>query len=252
MATKKTTPKLSKEKRSLFSSPETSPCSSPTPPEIPEFTLKVFYKPTTNTTIYLTIPPTKTEYGFKVTFLRKCLDLPDEFKIHQTIVDHLYKDKPSEQARDLAFIQSCPPREDFESYDKQKDKFVMTIPQFICLVKVFVSNYKLWEHRMEHLKKQMKEGVTKYPLNDSMTFSGPADIYIVATIQEKSFYSLLLELMYNQEKNTQTLVLAYSKIEGSTVLTLFPSVMDKVVDKLDTLLESLGYIEASPRKKFCQ
>lgn len=229
---------------------KTSPARSVSP-LFPEFVLQVIYKPTCISPLFLTLNSTDKEEGVKVTFLRQWdpNHLPEEFRIHEKIVDQLFRDAPT-APRDLAFLQFCPPGKAFLPYDKEKDKFVLTISAFMSLVRAFRSDFQIWEHRLEHLKKSMKEGKDKYNINEVLSFSGYGDIYLVATIKEKSHYTLLLELFWKQnDPDRQNLILTYTKIAGVQFVNLSPASMARLAQQQECLLEALGYKEDRPRKK---
>lgn len=229
-----------------------------------EFSVQIYYKPALNSTLFLTLEPTEVEPGIKVTILRHwpCqMPLPTEFQIHAKVVDQLFSD-PNE-LRNIVFLQMVPPTSStgntsttskFVPYDKEKEKFPLTISAFLTLLKTFAkSEFAHWEAQMEQIQHNMVSGIEKFPISSTLSFSGMGDIYLVATIKEKSHYSLLLEIMWKHlEIEKRSLILTYTKIKDIHHMNLDPVGMCRLAREHDTLLVALGYKEERGRKRLRQ
>ena len=237
-----------------------------------EFSVQIYYKPALNSTLFITLEPTDVEPGIKVTILRHwpCqTPLPTEFQIHAKVVDQLFGD-PNE-LRNVVFLQIVPPTGSsssgssgssgsnpqgnlttkFVPYDREKEKFPLTMSAFLTLMKTFAkSEFKQWETRLEDIQKNMVNGIEKFPINSTMSFSGMGDIYLVATIKEKSHYSLLLEIMWKHlDVEKRSLILTYTKIKDIQHMNLDPVAMGRLAREHDNLLVALGYKEERGRKR---
>ena len=226
-----------------------------------EFSVQIYYKPALNSTLFLTLEPTETEPGIKVTVLRQwpCeMPLPPEFQTHAKVVDQLFSD-PNE-LRNVVFLQIVPAAgaggaqgtiSKFVPYDREKEKFPLTLSSFLALMKTFAkSEFKHWEAQLEQIQKNMMSGIERFPINSTLSFSGMGDIYLVATIKEKSHYSLLLEIMWKHlDVEKRSLILAYTKIKDIQHMNLDPLAMCRLAREHDSLLVALGYKEERGRKR---
>lgn len=212
-----------------------------------KFSITEHFRLLPQSVIYLTLGSTDTECGLLATFFRDVspeTPFPKQFQEETDTINLLYKENKTD-LRNVVFLQISQPNEDFVTYDKQKDKFVMRLSSFINLIKAYESCYPYWQDKIANLRKEMEEGNKHFVLTYPLTFSGPADMYFLVTIHEKMF----LELIHKFVEKKEFLILTYKNIQGSRVLNLTNYLMDKIKANLDLLLQNTRYKNTPNRKR---
>ena len=198
------------------------------------------------TPIYMTVKATETEPGVKVSIFRNVHihKPPAEFEIHNAIVEKISQNLPEEGHRDVAYIQICPPGKQFKKYDKEETKMVVNCKAYENILIAFLNHYKDFQAEVANAKMC---GETSKVTEGTISYTGPATIHYMATIEDSPEFTLKVDFCYKPTKDLQTCILFYSFKELETI-DLPPQPFMRLALDIQRLRINLKYKEASRKR----
>lgn len=175
----------------------------------------------------------------------------NEFSVHAHIVRKLFEDRSGKSMRkDVAYLRVSPCGKAFESYDREKNRLVMTLSAYMELLKFFKSEYRLVCNRMDSDYKKMSERAEWISLCPSISFRGSADTTYSMVLDSSNTFCLMLIITHRFEHNRRSIMLQYTD-DTMGQLSLPGSVMEEMASN-QHYLESLAvgeYKEAANSKR---
>ena len=214
-----------------------------------EIQLKSYFVVPEATPIYMNAHSTETEPGIKVTIIRNLQHhkVSSQFAIHAHIVDKIFEDR-GDDPRNVAYVQVCPPGNKFLPYDKEKIRMVYSVEAFLNILRVFRAEFDAWELKVEEMKRRMDTAKEKITYDGCISFKGPAEMYLMAIVEESSSYQLKLDFIYKHAMNKKHCIIHYTIPEYET-LNLPPLPIYQLTINLDQITKILMYKESTPGKR---
>ena len=199
-----------------------------------------------STPITMTVNSTADEQGIKVSIFKniKKYKIPSPYHIHSSYIDKIYANTPESTPRDVAFIQICPQGMDFEPYDKEKIKMVVTLKAYINILTCFNKYYSTWQEEIAVFKAE-SNGIHH---EGTISYGGHASMHMGSIIEETPDFQLKVDFCFNYGKNTEYIILFYSFKEFETVI-LPPLGFLELASDLSKLNNLLKYKDVRDRKR---
>lgn len=163
-------------------------------------------------------------------------DQNSEFSVHAHIVTKLFEDRPGKpMRRDLVYLKVSPCGKAFESYDRERNRLVMTLPAYLELLRFFKNEYRLVLNRMESDRRNMTKGKEWMPLISNVCFRGPADTVYNIVLDSSNSFCLNLTVTNRFDAGKKMIMLQYTDETMGQVGLPGPA--------LEILAKDLSYIE---------